>query len=56
MKQNTIVPIIITIGLIISGLLNIILWQKNIVSIYGLVFGVFSLILAWFVFHFRQKK
>ena len=56
MKSNTIIPIIITIGLTLSGLLNIILWHNKIVSVYGLVFGVFSLILAWFVFHFRRKK
>ncbi|MGK0271006.1 MAG: hypothetical protein ACI88H_001659 [Cocleimonas sp.] len=56
MKQNPIIPLIIIFFLISSGLLNIALWYKDIGSIYGLVFGIVSLILAWFVFHFRQKE
>jgi len=56
MKQNLSIPIILTLVFIVFGLLNIFLWHNNIVSIYGLVFGVVSLILAWFVFHFRHKK
>ncbi len=56
MKQNVIIPIIISFFLIVSGVLNNFLWQQGSGSIYALVFGVLSLILAWFVFHFRRKK
>lgn len=56
MKQNTIIPIIIVLFLIASGVLNIFLWYLGNGSIYGLVFGAMSIILAWFVFHFRRKK
>ena len=56
MKQNPIILIIISLFLVVSGVLNIFLWNQGTGSIYGLVFGVISLILAWFVFHFRKRK
>jgi len=56
MKQNTIIPIIIVFLLVVIGLLNIYLWYSNTISIYGLVYGVFSILLAGFLYHFKRKK
>ena len=40
----------------VVGLLSMVFWYIETLSIYGLVFGIFFLILAWFVFHFRDMK
>jgi len=50
------VALIITLIFIIIGITNIVLWYKELLSIYGLVFGIVFFILAFFTFHFRKKE
>lgn len=54
MKQNSTIPIIIVFLLVIIGLMNIYLWYSDTISIYGLVYGVLSIILAAFLYHFKR--
>ena len=53
-KQNINILVSLLVGII--GIANLVLWYNKILSIYGLVFGIFWLIVAAFVFHFRHKK
>jgi len=55
MKEYLSIAMILMVLFILFGVMNIVLWYVFGFSIYGLVFGVFFLILAWFVFHFRKK-
>ena len=55
-KQKVMIHIFVAIVFSIIGIANIVLWYKEILGIYGLVFGVFWVIVAWFVYHFRIQK
>lgn len=41
---------------VLAGIVNILLWHNQILSIYGFVFGIIFFILAMFVFHFSREK
>lgn len=55
-KQKAMINTFVAIVFCIIGIANVVLWYKEILGIYGLVFGAFWIIVAWFIFHFRRKK